>query len=73
MKHLARNFLNPVTYLSFSTNATTVSSVGHYLLLGHDILEVTHGLPQVHVLDSLGCLTSVLEVHPKVNSTGLTC
>ena len=62
-----------LAYLRFSTNTTTVPSEGYYLLLGHDIFEVAYSLPQVHVFDSLGSLTSVLKVYPKVNSTGLTC
>lgn len=64
---------SPRPYLGFSSDTTAVPSEGHYLLFGNDILEVTDGLPQVHVFDSLCRLSGILKVHPKINSTGLTC
>lgn len=60
-------------YLRFSPDAAVVPPEGHDLLLGYDVIEVAHGLPEVHVLDSVGRLAGVLEVDAQVKAPRLAC
>ena len=61
------------TYLCLPAYTTIEPSEGHYLFFLRDISEISYCLPQVHSLDGLGRLTSVLEVHPQFHSAGFTC
>ena len=61
------------TYLGLSSHAATESSKRHYLLLLHDVIEVSDSFPQVHALDGLCRLASVLEMDSQLHSARLTC
>lgn len=52
--------LHPSPHLGASTNASVVAPEGNALLLQGDVLQVLGGLADVHALDGLGSLTSVL-------------
>lgn len=52
--------LHPSPHLGASTNASVVATEGNALLLQGDVLQVLGGLADVHALDGLGSLTSVL-------------
>ena len=60
-------------HLRFSPDAAVVPPEGHNLLLGYDVIEVAHGLPEVHVLDGMGRLARVLEMHAQVKAPRLAC
>lgn len=55
-----------VSYLSLSSNTTFKSSERNNLFLGHNIFEVSICFADMHVLNSLSCLSGVFEVHTKV-------
>lgn len=57
--------------LGFSANTSTESSEWNNLLLSDYILQVFVCLPDVHLLNSLGCLTGVLKMHPEVWASSL--
>jgi len=57
--------------LSLASDASVEPAEGNALLLHHDILEEAHSLADMHVLDGLSSLTSVLEVDPQVGTPGL--
>lgn len=48
-------------HLGTSTNSSVVATEGNTLLLQGHILQVLGGLADVHALDGLGSLTSVLK------------
>lgn len=52
--------LHPSPHLGASTNASVVATEGNALLLQGHVLQVLGGLADVHALDGLGSLTSVL-------------
>ena len=48
------------SHLSLAPSTATETTEGNNLLLGHHILQVTHGTLQMHVLNGLGSLAGVL-------------
>merc|ERR1719508_576595 len=54
--------------LGMSAYSAHKSSEGNNLFLSHDILQVSLGSVQRHLLYSLGCLSGVLEVNPEICS-----
>lgn len=52
--------LHPSPHLGASTNTSVVATEGNALLLQGHVLQVLGGLADVHALDGLGSLTSVL-------------
>ena len=64
------NVILLVTTHQFTCAFRPESSKRNNLFLLYDINEISDGLPQMHTLDSLGRLTSVLEVYPQFHSTG---
>merc|ERR1712221_12904 len=55
--------------LSFTPNTAVESSEWNDLLLCNYILQVSVGLPDVHLLDGLSCLSGVLEVHAEIRTS----
>uniref|UniRef100_A0A8C8SRL7 Uncharacterized protein n=1 Tax=Pelusios castaneus TaxID=367368 RepID=A0A8C8SRL7_9SAUR len=62
----------PLLGLSTSADSTIVTTEGNTLLFQGHILQIFSGFLDMHAIDSLGCLTSVLEVDSKVRNP-LTC
>ena len=62
--HPTFSYVHP--HLGTSTNSSIVATEGNTLLLQGHILQVLGGLADVHALDGLGSLTSVLKCTVKV-------
>lgn len=51
------------SYLCLASHPTIESSKRYNLFLVHDVLEITDCFPNIHMLNGLCCLTSILYVH----------
>ena len=57
-------------YLSTTTDTTIEATEGHALFLVNDVLKVSDGTTQMHVLNVVSGLTGVFEVNTEVRTPG---